>query len=365
MLRSDKIVSQLYCSLAKVELVMSAVADAVAWTDEAGLLQWANASFERIIGRPRLALLGLPLNDILPLERAAGGIASIQELLDSTLSSETEARVHGCSLPAGRRLFEVSASNSRFGGEPTIVLLIRDITREKLGEAQLIARNRDLETLLHIISHDLREPLGAIANFAALLQEEPVGRPGPDADDNLARIALAAARMRRMLEDIAQFAQAREFSLPAEKVDFGAVAGEVLSRLEDAIARSGARVRVIEALPSLTADRFWATQALFNLVGNALKFTRPGRRPEIDIAPCRAGGRVLGIRVLDRGRGVDPADAERVFQLFWRGPGREVEGTGAGLAIVRAVAERHGGSAWVRPRDGGGSEFAMTFGAGA
>jgi len=65
--------------------------------------------------------------------------------------------------------------------------------------------------------------------------------------------------------------------------------------------------------------------------------------------------------VRDRGPGIAPEHEERIFQLFQRAVGREIEGTGAGLAIVRQIAERHGGSAWVEAREGGGSEFIITF----
>jgi signal transduction histidine kinase len=105
---------------------------------------------------------------------------------------------------------------------------------------------------------------------------------------------------------------------------------------------------------------------VYNLVANALKFTRPNEPPEIEIAPYHANGTApaeVGLVVRDRGSGVAPEHAERIFQLFQRAVGREVEGTGAGLAIVRQVAERHGGRAWVQPREGGGAEFILTFGA--
>ena len=69
-----------------------------------------------------------------------------------------------------------------------------------------------------------------------------------------------------------------------------------------------------------------------------------------------------GLEVRDRGIGVPAEDVERVFGLFQRAVGRDIEGTGAGLAIVRQVAIRHGGNAWVRPREGGGSEFVIRFG---
>jgi signal transduction histidine kinase len=100
-------------------------------------------------------------------------------------------------------------------------------------------------------------------------------------------------------------------------------------------------------------------------VSNALKHTRPGFAPEIEIASFEGDEtqpHEVGIVVRDRGPGVAPAHAERIFQLFQRAVGRDVEGTGAGLAIVRAVAQRHGGHAWMQPRADGGSEFIITFG---
>lgn len=234
--------------------------------------------------------------------------------------------------------------------------------KKKIAEAAIAAKNRELETLIQVISHDLREPLRSIENFSALVQREQAGRLSPEGDDYLSRIVRASARMRSLLEDIVKLSRAGKIDPSSEKIDFGIVADEVLSRLADEIARSGAAVRVIAPLPRLKVNKEWATQALYNLVGNALKFTREDRKPDIEISSYRAGSAVLGVSVLDRGPGVKPEDAERVFQLFWRAVGREVEGTGAGLAIVRAVAERHGGRAWVRPREGGGSEFIITFG---
>jgi len=71
---------------------------------------------------------------------------------------------------------------------------------------------------------------------------------------------------------------------------------------------------------------------------------------------------MVGLIVRDRGIGVEPDQAQRIFQLFYRAVGREVSGTGAGLAIVQQIAHRHGGRAWVQPRDGGGSEFVLVFG---
>ena len=71
---------------------------------------------------------------------------------------------------------------------------------------------------------------------------------------------------------------------------------------------------------------------------------------------------LVGLAVRDRGIGVEPDQAQRIFHLFQRAVGREVHGTGAGLAIVQQIAHRHGGRTWVQPREGGGSEFVLLFG---
>jgi signal transduction histidine kinase len=359
-----ELVSQLQGTLGKLELVLGTIAEAIVWTDEAGTIQWCNASFDRLAGRPHLAILGGLFTEMLPLERDGRRVTSVHELLDAALSPEDGVRVYERRGPSGRMLIEISVSTTAPGDVPSIVLVLalRDVTEKKIAEAAIDAKNRELETLIQVISHDLREPLRAIENFSALVQKEQTGRLSLEGDDYLSRIVRASARMRSLLDDIVKLARARKIDPPSEKIDFGVVADEVLSRLADEIARSGASVRVIAPLPRLKVNKEWATQALYNLVGNALKFTREGRKPDIEISAYRAGAAIPGVSVLDRGPGVNPEDAERIFQLFWRAVGREVEGTGAGLAIVRAVAERHGGRAWVRPRDGGGSEFIITFG---
>ena len=153
--------------------------------------------------------------------------------------------------------------------------------------------------------------------------------------------------------------------LPTEEIAGRDIAEEALARLEGVIRKVGATVTVDPNLPKLFADRTWATQGVYNFVANALKFVREGHPPEIEIAAFQPNGEqrdVVGIVVRDRGPGIPPEMTEEIFGLFRRAVGREVEGSGAGLAIVRAVAKRHGGHAWVQPRDGGGSEFIITFG---
>jgi signal transduction histidine kinase len=151
----------------------------------------------------------------------------------------------------------------------------------------------------------------------------------------------------------------------SELVDLGELIKSVLQILSARIEETKASVTVQKPLPVVLGDRRWLIQALQNLVANALKFALPDEAPDVEIATANAtelAGAEAGIVVRDRGIGVDPEHAERIFDLFQRAVGRNVEGTGAGLAIVRGIAERHGGGCRVIPREGGGSVFILTFG---
>jgi signal transduction histidine kinase len=153
---------------------------------------------------------------------------------------------------------------------------------------------------------------------------------------------------------------------PDDDIDADQLVHEVLRRLESRIKETAAKITVRSPLPRLRVNQTWAIQGIYNLVTNALKFVPAGQSPDIEIAPYSEtdleGADLRGLIVQDRGPGVAPEQRDRIFELFRRAVGREVEGTGAGLAIVRQVAERHGGRVWVAPREGGGSNFFITFG---
>lgn len=233
---------------------------------------------------------------------------------------------------------------------------------EAAGEIQ--KKNRELETLLYVISHDLKEPLRSVEYFSQTVYERNAPALGAEAQDYLCRSVQGAVRMRLLLDDILALSKARKVTIPDSFVPTKEIIRLALERLERRIKASGAQIDVAEEFPDLRVDPTWALEAMYNLISNAVKYVRPGERPQIEIIPYRseeASPKEAGVIVQDRGPGVPPEMAERIFGLFQRGVGREVEGTGAGLAIVKVVAERHGGRAWVEPREGGGSKFIITF----
>ncbi len=262
----------------------------------------------------------------------------------------------------GRKIDVEFVSNVyRVNRHKVIQCNIRDITKRKRAEQLVKFRNRDLETLLHVTSHDLREPLRALSGFAQLVAERYSPQLDEKGRDFLFRIVRGAERMDKLLDDVLMLSRAQRMEDPSERVGGRIVVDAALRQLEFQIKKTNAQVHVAEDLPALQVNSDWATRAVSNLVANALKFTKPGQPPYVEISGCYEEGR-SGLVVRDHGTGVAPEYAERIFQLFQRAVGHEIEGTGAGLAIVRQVAERHGGRVWVQPGDEGGAEFHITFG---
>ena len=233
--------------------------------------------------------------------------------------------------------------------------------RVEARTADLSRARRELETLLYVAAHDLKEPLNALLVSSNMLADGYRSALDDKGRGIIDRIVRASTRMSRLLADLLALTRANTFDARVEPVPGSALVTDVLEQFSDAIRTSGARVQVAAGLPLLHVDRTWAAEAISSLISNALKFTRSGAPADVEIGPYD-GQHGTGIYVRDRGPGVPPALEEKIFKLFQRGVGREVEGTGAGLAIVREIARRHGGEAFVRQRAGGGAEFVVTFG---
>jgi GAF domain-containing protein len=298
----------------------------------------------------------------------------------STLASHAAMAIHNSQLHEQTTKQAIALENSNEAKDAMLEVMARqkeelarlnaglqnEIAERGRARTELAAKNRDLETLLYVISHDLREPLRAIENFSRIVNDRYSHHLDEKGQDFLWRVILGARRLNHLLDDVLTLSRSQRIGVPTEEVDGETIVLEALRRLEGKISATNAQVRLEKNFHGLRVDKTWATQAVYNLIVNALKFTRNGEAPDVEIAPYQPQGpaKVVGIAVRDRGPGVAPEHAERIFQLFQRAVGRDIEGTGAGLAIVRQIAERHGGSAWVEPREGGGSEFVITFGHG-
>ncbi len=273
----------------------------------------------------------------------------------------------------GTRLFlEVHPKLIRDGaGEVTgIRSFMVDITERRLAEQALqrqakeLARsNAELEQFAYVASHDLQEPLRKIQAFGDRLKVKCADSLSEDGRDYLGRMQNAAARMQTLIHDLLALSRVATHPQPFAAVDLHAIAWDVASDLESRIEQLGGRVE-IGALPAVLADRLQMTQLLQNLIGNALKFHKPGQRPVVHVRAEAVAGVTPLCRLIveDNGIGFDQKYQERIFQVFQRLHGRnEYEGSGIGLAICRKIAERHGGSITAESKPGTGAKFIVTL----
>ncbi|GEM_PF-3909010 len=351
----------------RLRLIVEAAPNGMIMVGREGKIAMMNSQTEKLFGYSREELIGQRIEVLVPEryrtrhpDHRAGFFADPKVRSMGAGRDLFGLRKDGSEIPIEIGLSPIETPEGRIA-----LASIIDITERKKLEAMIVAKSKELETTLHVVSHDLKEPLRAIEGFADKVNEVYASRLDERGQDFLRRIVNASARMGRLLDDFLALSRSKRIEQPTEEVPGEVVAREAMERLKALIEKGKARIEIAGDLPRLRANKTWAIEGVYNLIGNALKFTHPGAAPEIEIIAYRPRDKEpqeVGVVVRDRGPGVAPEHRERIFELFQRAVGHEVEGTGAGLAIVRSVAEQHGGHAWVRPREGGGSEFIITFG---
>jgi two-component system, OmpR family, sensor histidine kinase KdpD len=239
--------------------------------------------------------------------------------------------------------------------------------REEVLEAEVLRRTDETRrALLASVSHDLRTPLASIkASAESLLQEEVAWTPAERRGFTLA-IREEADRLNRLVENLLDVSRIEAGALRPERewYPLDALVDDVAGRLKEAAARHHLVVDVPETLPPVPLDYVLVGQALANLIENAVKYTPPGST--IRVTAGQEGDAVV-LAVLDDGPGVPPAAQPRVFDKFYRVSGGDTaptQGTGLGLAVVRGVAEAHGGSAGVSsppPGEARGTRFTLSL----
>jgi signal transduction histidine kinase/streptogramin lyase len=227
--------------------------------------------------------------------------------------------------------------------------------------ARLEQSNRDLEHFAYVASHDLQEPLRKIQAFSDRVVKAYAPKLDDQGRDYLSRMSGAAARMQRLIDDLLSLSRITTKANRMETIALDELANDVLTDLEFRLHSTHGRVD-FEALPRITGDPVQLRQIFLNLIGNALKFHRPGEAPVVRVSVAYPDADTVEIRFDDNGIGFEKKDAERVFLPFQRLHGRtEFEGTGIGLTICQKIAERHGGTIRAESVPGKGSRFIVTL----
>jgi PAS domain S-box-containing protein len=248
-----------------------------------------------------------------------------------------------------------------------ILFFTQVITARKEMELELSKRrvelersNQDLEQFAYVASHDLQEPLRAVAGCGQILKRRyGEGQLDPMASQLIDHMAEGAARMQALILDLLAFSRVSARGHELVVIDSKEALERALRQLQSAMQESQAHVEV-KSLPRVKADVEQLTQLFQNLMGNALKYR--GHEPvriEID---AQTSGNSYQFSVRDNGIGIEPQYFDKIFVLFQRLHTREeYPGTGIGLAICKKIVERHGGRIWVESAVGKGSSFHFTL----
>ncbi|HKI47566.1 MAG TPA: ATP-binding protein, partial [Balneolales bacterium] len=255
----------------------------------------------------------------------------------------------------------ITALHDNTGNNIGFTKITKDLTDRKLMEdvRQLAQKNKELEQLVYITSHDLQEPLSSITGFANILEQYYKGQLDEDGRKYLHYLTQSCAHMSNLIKALLDYSLiGRERKL--ERVDCNQLVSEVTGNLYHAIHENSAKI-IVGELPKLDAN-FIELELLFqNLIGNAIKFRKKDISPEITIKASKRND-VWEFSIHDNGIGIDEKFQEKIFNIFQRLHNKsEFEGTGIGLAHCKKIVSLYGGNIWVESTPGEGSTFHFTL----
>jgi two-component system, LuxR family, sensor kinase FixL len=344
--------------------------------DRDGVVLCVNQAECQLLGFRPEEMIGHPIWDFMaPEDRDKTRAGLLQRIADEQplvpLEREYNRR-DGSSVVMEIHQKRIRDTAGRATGLRTFLL---DITQRKRAEqtlqqqAEKLARsNAELEQFAYVASHDLQEPLRKIQAFGDRLRTKHEATLGLEGLDYLTRMQNAAARMQVLIQDLLSLSRVASHAKPFAPVDLGDVVRMVISDLETRIQERKGRVETA-SLPVIHGDRGQLAQLFQNLIGNGLKFQKPGEGPvvrvngeAVTLSDGSAAGAAWRITVEDNGIGFDEKYRDRIFQIFQRLHGRsEYEGTGIGLAICRKIVDRHGGDIAAYSSPGAGAKFVITL----
>jgi PAS domain S-box-containing protein len=349
--------------------LLEAAPDAMVMVNQGGEIVLLNLQAEKQFGYRRDELVGRNVKDII-----SEGLA--ERLLAVSTRSEEDALAPqggtGIELTGRRRdgsefPIEIILGPLESAEGILVTAAIRDITTRKKAEAHLLQKveelnrsNEELGQFASVASHDLQEPLRMVASYTQLLSKRYKGKLDADADEFIAYAVDGASRMQLLIQELLAYSRVGTKGKDLLDISSEETFRQALLNLHGSIEESGALV-THDPLPIVLADEMQLVQLFQNLVGNAIKYQRPGI-PKVHVSAHKSVGKKWIFSVEDNGLGIEPQYFKKIFGMFQRLHKREeFAGTGIGLAVCKKIVERHGGNISVESQLGRGSTFRFSL----
>jgi len=325
--------------------------------DPRGFVSYANPAIERLLGHPAAELIEKPVAML-----AAETEALAAAILGTGHPETAEIELRHADGSARWATVASSALRLADGRRQGHVVLLHDQTARRTATEELRVKNAELEHYVQNVTHDLRSPLVSLLGFSRLLRQEY----GESLDETgrhfLDRIEKAGHTMEALINDLLELSRIGSTQDHKAYVNVSDVLGQLRAELKPRLEAQDVRLRRPDEAHVVLCDRTRLYQVFSNLIGNALDYMGPVDDPTITIEVHEEPDEHR-IVVRDNGRGIDPAQYERIFDLFQtvgpRADGRR--GTGIGLAIVKKIAQSQRGRVWVESRPGEGAAFHLTL----
>jgi two-component system sensor histidine kinase ChiS len=352
-------------SQARIQAILDTAVDGILTIDERGVIEIANRAAGKLFNYDPAELVGRNVSLLMPAAHGKVHDAYIERYLRTGearvigIGREVEGlRRDGSVFPA-----ELAVSEVYFGDKRRFTGIVRDITARKKAEEALLRADALKDEFLANTSHELRTPLNGIIGIGQSILD---GATGPLTDQqrhNLRMIVASGRRLASLVNDLLDFSKLRheKVELNLRPTDLHALTELVLAISRSLAGKRPVRLfnRIDPKIPLVEVDEDRVQQILFNLVGNAIKFTSAG---VVEVSAAIRDDR-LDLTVSDTGVGIAADRFETIFESFSQGDGsvaREQGGTGLGLAISKQLVEMHGGTIRVESEVGVGSRFSFS-----
>ena len=353
----------------RTRAILDAAVDAILTIDELGIVESMNPSAERLFGYPRAEVIGQNVKMLMPAPYQGEHDGYLMNYLTTGkrkiigIGREVVGRrKDGSTFPMHLAVSELKLGNRRmFTG------IARDISDVRNAINELTRSNQELDDFAYIASHDLKEPLRGIHNYATFLIEDYNDKLDDAGREKLNTLRRLTQRMDALLDALLEFSRVGRGEFTAKDISVGEILDEVLESISITIKEAGIDIRVPRPLPNVRGDRVLLGEVIRNLITNAMKYNdKPQKWIEIGYVtprqadwPAAFEPRGVAIYVRDNGIGIADKHHEAVFRMFKRLHARDAfgGGTGVGLTIVKKIVERHSGKIWIDSAQGVGTTF--------